>query len=153
MSYTPYVVGFAFNESGKIVCLIEKNRPQWQAGKLNGVGGKIEHDESSGGAMVREFLEETGVLIEESQWKVFARMEFPEAVIFFYKAFVPSNMLAKVSTRTDEEVRLVTTSAAIMSALNGTAIPNLSWLIPLAAYQADDYEPIFVNAAIAEALT
>ncbi len=36
-----YVVGFMFTEDEKQVVLIEKKRPEWQAGKLNGVGGKI----------------------------------------------------------------------------------------------------------------
>ena len=40
---------------GGIVVLTHKNRPAWQAGKLNGVGGKIELLESPVAAMVREF--------------------------------------------------------------------------------------------------
>ncbi len=41
-----YVLGFAFDEDYEWVALIKKNRPQWQAGKLNGVGGKIEPNET-----------------------------------------------------------------------------------------------------------
>jgi 8-oxo-dGTP diphosphatase len=37
-----YVVGFLFNSDTNKVCLIKKNRPQWQKGRLNGVGGHIE---------------------------------------------------------------------------------------------------------------
>ena len=36
------VVGFAFTEDRRSVILIRKNRPEWQAGRLNGVGGHIE---------------------------------------------------------------------------------------------------------------
>jgi hypothetical protein len=36
-----YVVGFAFDTDGR-VALIRKNRPEWQAGRLNGIGGHVE---------------------------------------------------------------------------------------------------------------
>lgn len=55
-----YVLGFMFNEDESKVLLIMKNRPAWQAGKLNGVGGKIEAGETPIQAMEREFAEETG---------------------------------------------------------------------------------------------
>jgi 8-oxo-dGTP diphosphatase len=41
-----YVVGFLFNEGKTKVVLIKKNRPDWQKGYFNGVGGKIEGDET-----------------------------------------------------------------------------------------------------------
>ena len=37
-----YVVGFAFNKEKTKVLLIKKTKPDWQAGQLNGIGGKIE---------------------------------------------------------------------------------------------------------------
>lgn len=55
-----YVLGFCFNAALNKVVLIRKNRPQWQAGKLNGVGGHVEPWELPLGAMVREFREESG---------------------------------------------------------------------------------------------
>ncbi len=36
-----YVVGFCFNGDMSKVVLIQKNRPAWQVGKLNGVGGMV----------------------------------------------------------------------------------------------------------------
>lgn len=48
-----YVVGFLFNNDMTKIVLIHKNRPYWQIGKLNGVGGKIEEYESSFNAMIR----------------------------------------------------------------------------------------------------
>lgn len=54
-----YVLGFLFSEDGSRVLLIWKNRPAWQAGKLNGIGGKIEDGEQPLDAMKREFVEET----------------------------------------------------------------------------------------------
>jgi 8-oxo-dGTP diphosphatase len=66
---TRYVVGFVFNKSMTRVALIRKNRPSWQAGKLNGIGGHIEERETAVKAMEREFYEETGVMINELKWE------------------------------------------------------------------------------------
>jgi hypothetical protein len=54
-----YVLGFVFSEDSSRVLLVWKNRPAWQAGKLNGIGGKIEAGETPLQAMQREFREET----------------------------------------------------------------------------------------------
>ena len=42
------------------VALVLKDHPDWQAGKLNAIGGKISNAETPTNAMVREFAEETG---------------------------------------------------------------------------------------------
>jgi|SRR5580700_9425572 8-oxo-dGTP diphosphatase len=85
-----YVMGLAFTPDPlpyTRVLMIEKLKPAWQAGKLNGVGGKIDHylEEGRGGtdyrrletpleAMVREFHEETGVLSDQRDWHLFCIM-------------------------------------------------------------------------------
>lgn len=63
-----FVLGFMFNPSRDLVLLIEKDRPAWQAGKLNGVGGKLEDGEDPMVAMVREFREETGIETSPEAW-------------------------------------------------------------------------------------
>jgi hypothetical protein len=55
-----YVVGFMFDFAFERVALIRKRKPIWQAGKLNGIGGKIEANETREEAMRREFIEEAG---------------------------------------------------------------------------------------------
>src|SRR5690349_13991679 len=40
-----YALGFLFDGTGRVV-LIRKRRPAWQAGLLNGVGGKVEPGEA-----------------------------------------------------------------------------------------------------------
>lgn len=64
---TRYVLGFAFDEHTETVVLIEKQKPDWQKGFHNGVGGKIEGNEMPIDAMRREFTEETGIDITD--WK------------------------------------------------------------------------------------
>lgn len=68
-----YVVGFAFWRNK--VLLIHKTRgPEYVIGKLNGVGGKIEGEETVISAMAREFGEETGVETWPSLWNHIATM-------------------------------------------------------------------------------
>jgi len=73
------VLGFAFNPLDNTVLLILKARPDWQAGKLNGVGGKRECDGALGWedpfmAMAREFHEETGCATPDFCWDRVGRM-------------------------------------------------------------------------------
>lgn len=60
-----YVVAFIFTPGLTWVNLIRKNKPQWQKGALNGIGGKIEEGESPMQAVIRELKEESGTSFEE----------------------------------------------------------------------------------------
>ena len=74
-----YVLGLAFTEANSVL-MVQKNRPAWQAGKLNFIGGKIDPDPDGYGdeipvaAMVREFYEETGIYTKQSDWKLIGSM-------------------------------------------------------------------------------
>lgn len=84
-----YVVGIIFDELIDKVLLIRKNRPDWQVGKLNGVGGKIEQDETPNDAMVRECYEECGLLIDN--WVLFnTYTDDKDYLVYFFTAIVPS---------------------------------------------------------------
>ena len=63
-----YVVGYMFNPEKTAVALIEKQKPAWQRGKFNGIGGHIEADETPEAAMSREFEEEAGVFVHPDDW-------------------------------------------------------------------------------------
>ena len=121
-----YVLGFAFDPERRKVGVIRKNRPIWQAGKLNGIGGHIETtDASPHAAMVREFQEETGLIVP--RWAHFATMHdyYRKWRVRVYRAFdVP---LYDMQTMTDEEVGIIEVGLH-----SGDTLPNLSWLIPLA---------------------
>jgi len=98
-----YVIGFMFDQQMDKVVLIIKNRPAWQAGLLNGVGGHIEVGETPSVAMVREFEEETGVCTPESLWAYVLTLRFPyaEAEVFAAKS---DAACAAVQSTTDETV-------------------------------------------------
>ncbi len=124
---TNYVCGFMFSENMNKVALISKLKPEWQKGKLNGIGGKIEPGEGYLNAMVREFKEETGVETSFDEWKLFAYLSDKiNWEVYFLKAF--SDKVYDAVTTTEEEVRLL--FPPWISSFN--VIPNLLWLIPLA---------------------
>lgn len=120
-----YVVGFMFSTSRRSVLLIRKNRPSWQAGKWNGIGGKIEvTDRFPVFAMQREFQEETGVPFV-SNWDHFATLNGPNDKIYVFRTFDDSIQYAQ--TVTDEEV-----GKHFTNELPRDVLPNLRFLIPLA---------------------
>ena len=52
MEHTQYVMGLIFDTTDRIL-LIKKKRPSHQVGKWNGLGGKVEDNESITAAMSR----------------------------------------------------------------------------------------------------
>jgi len=97
-----YVLGFAFNSAKDYVVMIRKNKPNWQKGCLNGVGGKIEEGEIPATAMVREFEEETGVKTNELQWIYLGTMGNSQWICHLFTTH--GDDLMKAETRTDEEI-------------------------------------------------
>lgn len=59
-----YCLGFLLTDDLKTVILIQKNRPDFQKGKLNGIGGSIEKGETPLQAMIRECKEETNIEVD-----------------------------------------------------------------------------------------
>jgi 8-oxo-dGTP diphosphatase len=125
---TKYVVGFAFDEQGKHLLLIRKNRPAWQRGLLNGVGGHIEN-ESEHAAQTREFKEETGIETYESNWKKFAILSGKDYELHCFSLF--SNEITYAKDMTDEKLNVY----SVKDLPKLSTIPNLQWLIPAALHQ------------------
>lgn len=143
MAKREWVVGFLIDEGGDEVVLILKNRPKWQAGKLNGVGGKVEpSDVDAHAAMVREFREETGLLV--FSWHHFASLTWEEGVVRFYRAFAPLETLTACRTVTDEDIVRIHIRSLLDPVWRPVVTPNLLWLVPLAAHRHDDYGVINV---------
>ncbi len=121
-----YVAGFLFSEDREQVVLVEKIQPEWQRGRLNGVGGKVEPtDDSPTAAMVREFEEETGWLVRE--WEMFCQVKRRGDLTCFFRAFAEGS-IEQVSGREAEEIAAYPVSG--VAGLNTMA--NLGCLIPLA---------------------
>jgi 8-oxo-dGTP diphosphatase len=94
-----YVVGIIFDTACENTLLIRKNRPVWQAGRLNGVGGRIEADETPYAAMVRECEEECGLVLEN--WSLVKIYSDKKHFAVYYFATTTSNLSFALSI-TDE---------------------------------------------------
>lgn len=141
-----YVVGFMFSDSADRVLLIRKNRPKWQAGLLNGIGGHIEAGENPLQAMVREFREETG--FEHGDWRQYLVFEFAGGRVYVFEARSDA-AVANARTMTDEE--LIVSSSIVPQ----DALQNLHWMIPMALDEqaraarvsASDENPLWLATA------
>lgn len=99
-----YSLCFIFNEAKDLVWLIEKKRPQWQAGFLNGIGGKYENDENSLKCSTREVKEETGLNIDIDQWIPVGEYASSDYVVFINTVSINDNEFAKAEQLTDEKI-------------------------------------------------
>lgn len=69
--------------------LVHKNRPAWQSGFLNLIGGKVEPGEGHEAAALRELQEETGLVsVCYLQPMLMGRIVCPDAVIYCYNVWV-----------------------------------------------------------------
>ena len=87
-----YVLGFIFNIYHDKVLLIEKKRPEWQAGHWNGIGGKINDklgslSEMPEATIVRECIEETGMNGFDLKFEHTITMLCDGGTVFIYRAF------------------------------------------------------------------
>ena len=123
-----YVVGYLINPENNEVCLIKKNRPKWQKGRLNGVGGHIEDGESPQVAITREFREEAGE--DNINWRQFLYVTGNQYELYCFTAKADSKNLAKIHTVTDEIIGWYP-----IESLPENILSNLKWLIPMANYK------------------
>jgi 8-oxo-dGTP diphosphatase len=136
---TKYVLGFMFRSPATSVVLIRKNKPEWQKGLLNGVGGHVEEGETSLQAMVREFEEETGVDTKDCDWRHYATMQGKDWNCDCFRAF-DFDAWDRAKTVTDERVgKYSPIGVEIMS-----CVSNIPWLIAL-ALDGNDGRPPFAT--------
>ena len=135
-----YVVGFLHSEDKSLVVLIKKQRPKWQKGRLNGVGGHIEPGETPLAAMRREFKEEAGLTIAD--WKLAVEITAAAWRVHFFTCRGP---VRDAQTQTDEALRLV----SLNSEWPLSILPNLRWLIPL-CLDSDIAKPVIVHDVTAQ---
>lgn len=138
-----YVAGFLFDEAHEHVVLLEKQKPLWMKGKLNGVGGKIEDGETPLQAMEREFEEETSFNSRVTGgyfWHEFCELKAyngaPDlrCVVHFYRAFAPIEALRSCRQMETEPVNVyrLATLPWPQHLSPSTVMNNLPWLITMA---------------------
>lgn len=131
-----YVAGFLFSVDMKRVALIRKTKPEWQSGKLNGIGGKVEAGEGPNEAMVREFREEAGASIEI--WENTIILEGDGFRVFFYVSYAEDSILDGLQSMTEEKIEIID-----VASIGHDVIPNLHWIIPLSMDDAIQ-KPIYI---------
>ncbi len=130
---TKYVLGFAFSQNQ--VILIKKQKPEWQRGLLNGVGGKIEGDESPKKAMEREYLEEAGYYTTD--WIPFCEMEGEHFVVYCFKLFSDVVFDNSKSMESEEILKI-----PIPQLHDRNCISNIPWLVYMALDKEKHYSYI-----------
>jgi 8-oxo-dGTP diphosphatase len=130
MTKMNYVVGFVFDEDLAQVLLIEKLKPEYLKGLLNGIGGKIEPGELAKYAMSREFEEEAGVPSRPDDWRMFLHLNSSNNMdnfdLFGFLAF--NNELFYEAKTMEAEI----IGRYDVDDLPTHVVPNLRWIIPLA---------------------
>lgn len=121
--YKHWVVGLLFNSKSE-VALVMKTHPDFQKGKLNGIGGKIEGSETAAQAMRREFAEEAGVDIVEGEWREFGLLKEKIGDVVFLVAHGDY----EIKSLTDEQVGWY----PVDRLKDYPIMADIAWLVPLA---------------------
>lgn len=119
-------IGFIFTPDYSQVLLITKNRPSWQAGLVNGLGGKCEVGENTVACVSREIYEEAGLDIPPSDWQFVTDITWAEWRVDIFAATFDGHM-NQAESQTDELVAWY-----LVTKLPPNVMSNLRWLIPLA---------------------
>lgn len=116
-------LAFVFNENLDQVLLIKKQKPPQHAGLLNGLGGKLEENETHLECVTREIAEEAGLSISPEKWLSVGQMTW-------------SNWEVSIWTATTASDNRIFPEADVawypVQKLPKNIIANLAWLIPLA---------------------
>jgi 8-oxo-dGTP diphosphatase len=129
---TEYVCGFAGD--GEYVLLVEKLKPNWMAGRMNGIGGKLEDYEDIEAGMIREWKEEVGEDTKVGDWRYFSKLETDEHLIYFFIKRMEKDDLFKYHFKNNDigERMMVVPIKSIHRESPLNIIPNLAWLVPMA---------------------
>jgi 8-oxo-dGTP pyrophosphatase MutT (NUDIX family) len=143
---TIYSCAFAFaQERPEQVLLIRKAKPEWQRGRLNGIGGKCEDKkdgfmESPLETTVREFYEETGLWGTPIVPKIYHSMLWQEyethtgwPLVYFSAFTIPFREMQKAAIETSIAVEpCVIINTYKIEQSRHEMMPNLPFLIEMA---------------------
>jgi len=120
--YTP---GFIFDSDLNKVLLVHKQKPDWQKGKINGIGGKYEGSETPEECIARETHEESTLDIRKELWVYVGTMHQTVGDVGILAAKYTGS--ANDAVKNDHE----DIEWFDVSYLPSNVISNLRWLVPL----------------------
>jgi 8-oxo-dGTP diphosphatase len=120
-----YTLGFLFNSDFSQVLLIHKLSPEWQKGKVNGLGGKFEPNETAQECIQREVKEETDLNTLSEDWKKIGELHSSKWVVEVM-AIVYDGKISDAQSVEKEKVEWFA-----VNNLPNNIMSNLSWLIPM----------------------
>jgi len=102
---------------------MHKNRPAWQDGLINGLGGKVEEVEDTFTTISREIEEESGLKIKESEWIKSGKVYSGTFTMDVFGC-VYGGGKEDAKTKEDEEIEWFS-----ISALPPNTVENIPWLV------------------------
>ena len=125
-----YCLGFLFSPGFGNVALIEKKKPLWQEGKLNGLGGIVSPNESPLEAMKFKFYEESGVQIDS--WQQFCLLEGNGFLVHCY--YAESQNIIHITQQTGTKGTERPDLYSCISVFEGfrRTVDNVPWLMSMA---------------------
>lgn len=123
-----YVAGFLVDEIQNNVVMIRKRTDGIYGGHWNGVGGKVELNETYAEAQSREFHEEAGIWIKPDSWNPICRLCINDEVeVRFFISRQSKERLDACFSVTDEHIEII----SIEDVLEGkiTAVHNIPWIL------------------------
>lgn len=121
-----FTLGFVFNADLAKVLLVHKQRPDWQSGRINGIGGKIVGDESALNCIVREWKEESALAIQPENWIRYALIKQLEGNVVVFA----SKFTGDMSEATQNDYEMI--EWFDITNLPQNSLSNLIWLVPMA---------------------
>jgi 8-oxo-dGTP diphosphatase len=136
-----YVLVFVFSPDYRYVLLIRKKRPDWQKGRLNGLGGRIEPQETPVIAAKREVEEESGIA-DLCNLEQFCMLScYQKWNVFCFRA-VSKAVASSLRNSTDEgEVR----SWPVERVGQLGELSNVPWLVSMALDGDNNLKPPTIN--------
>lgn len=129
--FLDYVAGFAFNEDMTKVIMVKKEKPNWQKGKINAVGGKVNGHEFYPTAMSREFLEETGIETTFEEWNDVIAIKGKDFKVVFYMTKLDDERFHSAQSMEEEEILILN----VMDVKLYDRIDNIDMLLDMCYYK------------------